>query len=341
MRAFEAPADYDPSAANIGFHLGSAGSAIQIGGLRLVNYGADQSVEKLPESAITYKGREPDAAWRKEALARIEKIRKGDLTVEVTDAEGEPVSGAKVTVDMQRHGFEFGNAIRSSILGATDDKLPFIKDRNGDTIQLTSKDVRKYREVLKDYFTTVSFTSDLRPHVWKLSAGENLGWKEKFRVFNENSVPWLQKNDIKIRGHYIAWGALDFNAIEKEFVGDPVGHRKWLWDHMADILPRTSGYVDEWDTINHIVAWGKHTYEIEYGGLDIYADIMKEARRLAPQAKHSINEGKVLPDGYKREPYKRVIRFLNDKGQAPDVVGFMAHFDLFHTNSTRGVASGL
>jgi GH35 family endo-1,4-beta-xylanase len=97
---------------------------------------------------------------------------------------------------------------------------------------------------------------------------------------------------------------------------------------MADVLPRTSGFVTEWDTINHIVGWGKHTYEIEYGGLEIYADLMKEARRLAPNARHSINEGRVLPNGYKREAYKRVIRFLNEHGQAPDAVGFMAHFDV-------------
>jgi hypothetical protein len=36
----------------------------------------------------------------------------------------------------------------------------------------------------------------------------------------------------------------------------------------------------------------------------------------------------VLPNGYKREPYKRVIRFLNESGQAPDTVGFMGHFEL-------------
>jgi GH35 family endo-1,4-beta-xylanase len=55
---------------------------------------------------------------------------------------------------------------------------------------------------------------------------------------------------------------------------------------------------------------------------------MKEARRLAPNSSHAINEGKVLPNGYKREPYKRVIHFLNEQGQAPDTVGFMGHFEL-------------
>jgi GH35 family endo-1,4-beta-xylanase len=144
----------------------------------------------------------------------------------------------------------------------------------------------------------------------------------------DSAIPWLRENEIDIKGHYLSWGAMDFNEIEKVYVGNPEAHRKWLWAHMADVLSKTDCLVTEWDTINHIVAWGKHTYEKEYGGMEILAEIMAEARRLAPETTHAINEGKILPDGYKRDAYKRVIRFLNEKGQAPDTVGFMAHFGL-------------
>ncbi len=95
---------------------------------------------------------------------------------------------------------------------------------------------------------------------------------------------------------------MDFNSSEKKFVGNPKAHREWLWAHMNDVLPATSEFATEWDTINQIFGWGKHTYDKEYGGAEIYAEIMAEARRLAPNATHAINEGKVLPDGYKREP---------------------------------------
>ncbi|MFG0287540.1 MAG: endo-1,4-beta-xylanase, partial [Rhodopirellula sp. JB044] len=150
----------------------------------------------------------------------------------------------------------------------------------------------------------------------------------KHRVFFEESLPWLRSNNIDVRGHYVAWAPMDFNPIEKDFVGNPDDHRKWLWEHMNDVLPATSEFVTEWDTINHIIGWGKHTYEKEYGSPKIYAEIMAEARRLAPNATHAINEGKILPDGYKRDPYKDVIRFLNEQGEPADIVGFMAHFGL-------------
>lgn len=327
-RAFKAPADYKAGTGNICIHLGASGPRIDIADLRVINYGTEVDVETLPETAITYEGREADAPWRKDALARIEKHRKGDMIVEVVGADGKPLKNAEVSVQMQRHAFEFGNAVNSMMLGGKEEDFPYTKKRSGEAYSATWKDAQQYRKIVKDYFSCVTFESELRPHLWKRQMSGHPKWKKDYRILTKQTVPWLQSNNIGVRGHYISWGAIDFTDLEKPFVGNPEGHRKWLWAHMADILPKTNGFVTEWDTLNHIVAWGKHTYEKEYGGLDIYVDVMKEARRLAPQAKHAVNEGKVLPNGYKREPYKRMIRYLVKHGQAPDRVGFMAHFGL-------------
>lgn len=328
VRSFTATADCNLQQSNINIHLGQAGKVAEIASLRLINYGADYDIESLPRSTIHYQGREPDAKWRQEALARIEKIRKANMTIEVVDADGKPIQDAIVRVQMQRHAFGFGTAVNSQLLGGEQDAFPYTKNRGG--VQKTSswQDAQKYREIVKRYFNSVTFESELRPHVWKKLRGNSPDGKREQNVFSQQTVPWLQANNIDVRGHYIAWAPMDFNALEKQFVGNPEGHRQWLWEHMTDVLPETADYVTEWDTINHIVGWGKHTYEVEYGGPEIYAEILAEARRLAPDATHAINEGKVLPDGYKREPYKRIIRFLNEQGQAPDTVGFMAHFGL-------------
>ncbi|WP_411845036.1 endo-1,4-beta-xylanase [Roseibacillus persicicus] len=328
VRAFKAPASYVVGKSSLSIHLAKAGPAIEVAGLQLLNYGPDYDLASLPESAVTYRGREVDAPWRKEALARIERIRKGELAIKVVDANGQPVPDAKVQVSMQRHAFGFGNAVNAQIVGAEEKDFPFMNKKAGKEYPVTWEDAQQYRKVLKKYFNSVTFESELRPHVWKLQQGENARWQQRYRVLTEGAVPWLQEQGFEIRGHYLAWGAMDYNALEKEFVGNPEGHREWLWNHMSDILPKTNSYVTEWDTINHIVAWGKHTYEKEYGGTEIFGEIMAEARRLAPQATHAINEGKVLPDGYKRQPYLRVIRAMNEQGQAPDRVGFMAHFGL-------------
>ncbi|MGB7343799.1 MAG: endo-1,4-beta-xylanase [Pirellulaceae bacterium] len=325
VRSFKATEDFDDSDASVRIQLGEAGTKVDIADLQLINYGADRDLATLPKSTIIYKGREKDASWRKEAFARIEEIRKGDLTVTVVDAGGKPVPGAKVHIEMKKHAFGFGNTVNSEVLGAPESDFPINPKKK---IMVTWDEAQKYREVFKKYFDRATFESELRPHVWKQLHSDEESSQRKLRIFTENTIPWLKENNITTRGHYVAWAPMDFNAVEKEFVGNPEGHRAWLWDHMADVLPATSDYVTEWDTINHIIGWGKHTYDKEYGGNEIYAEIMAEARRLAPQATHAINEGKVLPDGYKREPYKEIIRFLNDAGQPADIVGFMGHFGL-------------
>ncbi len=328
VRAFKAAADFDLKKGNLSLHLGSAEPVIEIADLRVINYGAEVKVADLPKSKVTYKGRDPKAAWRKEALARIEEIRKAELVVKVLDADGKPIENAEVKVEMKRHAFRFGNTVDAHLLGAEEKDFPYMKTRNGEKYLTTWEEAQKYREIVKRYFNAVTFESEFRPHVWKKQTSGSAAGKKKLKLLMNSAIPWLLENDIGVRGHYLSWGAMDFNAIEKVYVGDPKAHRAWLWNHMADVLAKTDGVVTEWDTINHIVAWGKHTYEKEYGGMEILAEIMAEARRLAPKTTHAINEGKILPEGYKREPYKRVIRFLNEQGQAPDTVGFMAHFAL-------------
>ncbi len=325
VRSFVAPLDYDHTNSNIRVDFGEAGTIAEVADLRLVNYGPHCGPATLPKSTVMYRGRAADAVWRKEALDRIEKIRKGNISILVVDNQGAPVANASVTIAMQRHAFGFGTAVNSEVLGADESEFPM---RPRKKAIVTWEDAHKYREIVKKYFDRVTFESELRPGNWELMKSGNTDWSRKHRILMENTLPWLKSNNIAARGHYIGWAPMDFNAVEKPFLGNPQGHRAWLWGHMADVLPKMSEFVTEWDTINHIVGWGQHTYEKEYGGLDIYAEILAEARRLAPNATHAINEGKVLPDGYKREPYKRIIRFLNEQDQAPDIVGFMGHFDL-------------
>lgn len=325
VRSFVANRDLSPEGGRVQFELGEAGKVVQIADFQLVNYGPDYNIATLPKSTVMYAGREADAVWRKEAFARIEKIRKGDFSIEVVDATGKPIPGAKVSVAMQRHAFGFGNAVNAEVLGAPESDFPIQPKRQ---IAVSWEDAQKYREVVTSYFDRVTFESELRPHNWRNLQSDNRVWQRRKTLLMDRAFPWLLKNNIAARGHYIGWAPMDFNAIEKQFVGKPDEHREWLWSHMADVLPATNKYVNEWDTINHIIGWGKHTYEKEYGGPQIYADIMAEARRLAPDAIHAINEGKVLPDGYKREPYKKIIGYLNQQNQAPDIVGFMGHFGL-------------
>jgi hypothetical protein len=108
--------DQAAGSAHVAFRLGYDPQTIEIGGLQLVNYGPGIARDGLPYTPATYVGRESDAAWRKIAAQRIERLRKGDLTVHVVDAKGKPVVGVNVRVRLKRHAFGWGSAVDAKTL---------------------------------------------------------------------------------------------------------------------------------------------------------------------------------------------------------------------------------
>ncbi|TWU66588.1 Endo-1,4-beta-xylanase Z precursor [Crateriforma conspicua] len=328
---FVAPVDHDVDQTKVVIHVASMPQTLQFAAVRLINYGSTIPVRELPTSKFTYPGRDDDAQWRTQALQRIDRIRKADMTIRVIDTDGNPVAGQKVRIRQQRHSFPFGSAVNSMLLGGDASDFPFQRYIRGDSRgrPTTIEDARRYREIVQRYLTRVTFEGALRPHVWQW--GKNPGDRKsdlyrRQQVLLNSTVPWLQENRISIRGHYIGWGSMNSPPIQRDFVDDVAAHKQWLWKHMQDILPATESFVDEWDTINHVVGFGQ-TYHQLYGDMQIDVDIMREARRLAPSLRHAINEGQILPGGSRRDAYQAVIENLNQHGQAPDVVGFMGHFD--------------
>lgn len=90
------------------FVLGPKKQQIDLAGFSLIDFGPDVRVEQLPRpepQRFTYPNRGLDAPWRKAALKRIDRIRKGDLTIRVRDAKGRAIPDAQVRVAMTRKAF--------------------------------------------------------------------------------------------------------------------------------------------------------------------------------------------------------------------------------------------
>ena len=130
---------------NFTIFLGYYAQTVEVGGVRLVNYGTSRAISELPRTRIEYGGRAPDAPWRAEAAERIERYRKADLTVRVRDA------GARVRVRMLRHAFGFGSAVVARHIVSEG----FAPDR--------------YRWVIAEYFNKVVFENDLKWAPWETS----------------------------------------------------------------------------------------------------------------------------------------------------------------------------
>ena len=89
---------------------------LEIGGLEVLDYGRTLAYGQLPRTRFNYAGREPGAAWRGQALERINRIRQGDIVVSVRDSAGRPVAGAEVRIEQRRSAFQWGTALEMARL---------------------------------------------------------------------------------------------------------------------------------------------------------------------------------------------------------------------------------
>ena len=304
---FTARFDLPRGEGQFNIRLGYAEQALEIGGVELINYGKSFDLAKLPRTRLTYRGIEPDAAWRKEARERIERHRMADLTVKVVDADGKPVPGAKVSVEQTRHAFGFGAAITAkSLMEESPDREP-------------------YRKIVEERFNKVVFENDLK---WGgFEAGKNNSEGTYRHVWLDPAMDWVRERDIEIRGHYLMWAPVGRWQPER-FRGEDIDAqelKRATFDHIREKLAFTDGRCGEWDAVNHIIGWGK-TYADWLGGPEVYAETIKLGRELAPHAEMWINEGQILPSEHRVEPYLEVIADLERLDARPDGVGFMGHF---------------
>ena len=98
--------------------MGYDRQTIDLGGVEVFNYESKLKLDDLPATKVTYVGRAADAPWRAEALQRIERIRKGNLDIDVTDAQGAPIPGATIHAVLRRHAFGFGTCVDADLLNS-------------------------------------------------------------------------------------------------------------------------------------------------------------------------------------------------------------------------------
>ena len=285
------------------FHLGQRAQAFEIGPVRLLHYGKSVALKDLPRTPVTYKGREADAPWRKEARERIARYRTAPLTVTVTDAAGQPVPGASVSVRQVRSAFGFGSAVTAEWLTKP--------GPDGDA----------YRKIVDDCFSRVVFENDLKMEGWENSLKNEEG--NSFRWDNTlKSCAWLKERDIAVRGHYLSWAP--WEEWSEKLKTQPDKIRERVLTHIKRLVPEVGDRVLEWDAINHLAGWDKNVDEAT--GLDFYTEIMKTCR-AATKLPLWVNEDQVFRPGRQQEDYYLRIQKLIADGQKPDGIGNQAHFD--------------
>lgn len=275
---------------------------IEIGPVTFLNYGKSVKINDLPRTRFNYGGSEPDAEWRKEAAARIEKYRKGNLSVRVVNAEGKPVKGAEVKISMTRNAFNWGTAISSQ------------------RFMDTTADSKKYRDTLLKYFNQVVFENEMKWGMWERQNPETRGAQTR------QVAKMLSEKGITSRGHVMVWPSWrHLPGSLSRLKNDTAALRKVLTDHIKEQTSLMKGCFAEWDVINEPYA---HHDLMDILGKDEMVRWFKIAKEGDPQVKLFLNEYTMFHGEGADSPsekYWQTVKFLLEKGAPIDAIGEQGH----------------
>lgn len=238
--------------------------------------------------------------WREAAEARIERIRKAELVVEVTDSQGKPAPGVPVRVRMTKHAFGWGSAIAGRFLLGE------------------GADSEKYRQAILDNFNMAVLENDLKWPQWERDRETPLG-----------ALKWLHENGItRVRGHTLVWPGWRWLPNDlKDLAGDPAALRKRVLEHIRDEVTATRGLLEDWDVVNE--PYTNHDL-MDILGREEMAAWYKEAREFDPKPALYLNDFNILAAGGRDTAHQRhfyeTLQFLLDRGAPLGGIGIQGHF---------------
>ena len=258
----------------------------------------------ISSSAVTspgesYEGMHDSAAWRSAALERIERDRKQAFIVDIADATGKAVEGTAIELELVRHRFGFGGALKLSRL--FDDEHP---------AELRAR----YKELAGRLFHK---TVSLNAFKWKY-VDNNLRFLDPF-------LSWCQDNNLPVRGHTLVWPRF---RRAPEFVAElsnrPDELRAAIQAHIRRMVGAYRSRIVEWDVLNE--PYTEHEY-MDILGEDVVSEWFATVREEDPDVIRYVNDFGVLTRPARRHQdfYFDYIGKLLDSGTALQGIGFQAH----------------
>lgn len=265
--------------------------------------------------AMTAAAATPDVyrkLWRDPAVnerieRNIEKYRKGDASIEVLDAAGKPVSGAKIELRQTGHEFLFG--CNAFVLGQLD----------------TPEKERRYEDAfvkLHNFATVPFYWEGTEPTQGELRYSDPASdfWR---RPPPARFLPWAAKNNITLKGHPLLWHAYNPSWLPKD--ADQL--RELYRKRFREISSRFGGKIPIFDVVNESLVCSKK-YPLLTPDRDYVRWAFKEVAPLFPEKTtlmiNEVTEFNFKP--YETNPYVAQIKTLLSQGAKIRGIGLQYHF---------------
>jgi len=298
--------DYAPGQARLTFFLGYGAGSADFADVRVEEAGRTP-LAALPITYNYFDGKQNTDSWRPAALARIEKIRKGDLAIKVVDQQNRAVAGASVEVHQLRHSFHFGTAVHA------------------DLILMPGDDGDKYRESLLRMFNTAVFEGEMK---W-MSPPKDYATMYK-------AIDWLKQHDFDIRGHNLVWGGWHFLPPEMQQMNASQA-MDLIHARITDmVVNRFKGDVYTWDVVNEPIGAPALWEKIGY---DKIGQVYKWTREADPSIQLALNDYDLTEEessgSNSRHKLEALVQQLRAEGAPVDVIGMQCHIRIPMTTISR------
>lgn len=224
--------DFEPGTLSFIGMMGHKAQKIDVGGMVWIAFPEGADLSKMPKRDWNYEGRDPNAPWRAEAKKRIEKYRKGELSVKVVDAAGKPMQGAKVRIELQKHAFIFGVAVSMDA---------FVGKWRG----MSAEDIQKYKDVSCKYYNSIVIDNGLK---WDYIEYRR---KNKWKAAKE-TLTYYHDRGKHIRGHVLVWPTIF--RVPEPLRSKLRANKKLLEpriiEHIREVVKEFKPWVNDWDVTN-------------------------------------------------------------------------------------------
>lgn len=243
----------------------------------------------------------------------IEKNRKGDMKIKLTDKSGRALKGAKLSVELKNHEFRHGSNI-------------FMLDE----LESDYKN-QKYKEYVAKAvnIATIPFywkDNEPRPDVVRYDADSEKIYR---RPATDLCVDFCEKNSIEPKLH-----CLNYSQWTPDWVPDNVPETKVLLEkRYKQIADRYANKIPDIEVINETLIESKRKI---FNEPDLIEWSFKLAEKYFPNNNLMINEandiyehslfGTRMPYYGKRMPYYMLIKDLLREGTRIDKIGLQYHF---------------